>query len=141
MGQRNEGEFRKFLLSIESPRQDYITIVGRLFDARAELAEKDARIERLTAAAQTGLNEMKLWLESDDCGCDGEHVCGRPRLERSIREVESTLTGPPTTKPQASTQTAKLVPVERLPVPPKPTPPPLRVFREGDMPEKADRAS
>jgi ribosomal protein S7 len=122
--------------------------------ARAELAEKDARIERLTEA----LEHIKRHQEI----VAGTSVGG---LSVTHKIAVAALSGAPTT--------AKPVPVERLReidialrhghecaqedlqptidyvgsllrdeiVPPKPTPPPLRVFREGDMPKKADRAS
>jgi hypothetical protein len=82
-----------------------------------EIAEKDARIERLTRANENLKSALRTGIVK--------------AVELEL--AEDALSGTPTT--------AKLVPVERLPVPPKPTPPPLRVFREGDMPEKADRAS
>ena len=56
--------------------------------------ERDLANARMRRAAQTGLDEMRLWLAQEDCGCDGDHVCGRPRLERSIARVADALSTP-----------------------------------------------
>ena len=144
--------------------------------ARAELAEKDALIERLTAALGKALSFAEGVEDFNHTAPANAGVAiSRSFVARAIEILKEALSGTPTT--------AKLVPAERLrevrgtieqllcvqngcpmpsyeeafrlanmeagktlewlgdalreeAVPPKPTPPPLRKFREGDIPKK-----
>ena len=50
------------------------------------------RCGELLEAAKMGLIEMKRWRDNDECDCPAEgHICGMPRLSRSIKLVESAI--------------------------------------------------
>ena len=44
-------------------------------------------------ALEVALHEMRRWHDADECDCGGEggHVCGLPRLERSIDQARAAL--------------------------------------------------
>jgi hypothetical protein len=124
--------------------------------ARAELAEKDARIERLTranenlkSALRTGIVKA-VELELAEDALSGTPTTAKLVPVEKLRELEHVQFGPvkygcaicrelDSRGHAAGCWLAAALREET--VPPKPTPPPLRVFREGDMPKKADRAS
>lgn len=51
-----------------------------------------AQTQPLREALELALMELKLWLGSEECDCPPEgHICGLPRLEKSIAKIEAVL--------------------------------------------------
>jgi anti-sigma factor RsiW len=91
------GHLESLLGQVE--RHDYPVGRDLTLAARAELAEREAEIERLTAA----LNRLMETI--------GDAETTQAESDEAWEEALA-LSGAPTTKPQASTQTAEFVPVE-----------------------------
>jgi hypothetical protein len=53
----------------------------------------DKAIDALKGALRVALTEMERWRDMRECDCPPEgHICGLPRLERSIAKAKAALT-------------------------------------------------
>lgn len=47
-----------------------------------------SEVERLAVEAA---DHLQAWLDSDLCDCDGDHVCGRRNVQRTVDRIRKTL--------------------------------------------------
>lgn len=45
----------------------------------------------LLEAARTSAKWMRMWLETQECDCDGGHVCGRQERLLELEQIEKAI--------------------------------------------------
>jgi len=57
-------------------------------------ASQAAETQAMRGALKEARIELQRWLNYDECDCPAEgHLCGRPRVERTVAKIDTVLTG------------------------------------------------
>ena len=58
------------------------------FETSADFNAKATEVERLHTLHREVIRILNVWIDENECGCEADHICGKPHVLRVIAELE-----------------------------------------------------